>query len=309
MAGQETAIAARASLGRFRNDLSHYYGHHSVLHGDDAASHCRHEFLRSGPIVAGIAAGQGVKWVRDHARLDDMWHEHVFLVMQRTGRAVIDHLDRSVPLGSYDMVLVDSVGACDFTLIEGAIACYGLPRTWFDRRLGIRSGTMARRIDGSRGIGRLLSAMLTSFGPLDTNFDQEDREVVLESVLPLIERSLHAPDDLPRPPSEDRTLAHLKEWAMPRLGDPDTSPAEMARACGLSRRQLYRLFEDQGLTPSAWLWRLRLGVAHQMLRDQPKMPITEIAFAVGFNDTSHFSRLFKSHFEISPRALRRQLVV
>ncbi len=86
-------------------------------------------------------------------------------------------------------------------------------------------------------------------------------------------------------------------------------PLDMARlsqeAC-LSKAQLYRLFRQElGLTPGEYLLAQRLEKARHYLVRQD-ISITEVAFELGFQSLSHFSRRFKAATGHSPTAFRRQ---
>lgn len=79
---------------------------------------------------------------------------------------------------------------------------------------------------------------------------------------------------------------------------------ELADQFSLSLRTLHRHIKRRtGCTPQRFLNRLRLDEALQQLRYSEKS-ITEIAHDCGFNDSSYFATLFRSEFEITPRALR-----
>lgn len=294
-------------MSRFGEELAQRYGPHDVLHRSSFSTRCRLDFLRLGPFDVGIASGTNVCWRRSNGKLDDIWQDRVFIVQQKSGQSVVEHMGKAIPLKTYDLILTDSVGHCSFNMSgEGTMSCLDLPRDWLNHRTGFQESWLARRIDGSFGVGRLLSTILGSFTQFDTGFDQFDRQAILETTQALLVRALQAPDDVLRPGDGERCLAALRDWVMANLSMQSIMPADLARVSGLSRRQLYRLFEGYGMTPSAWLWRLRLDAAHKLLREQPDLRIIEVAFSVGFNDASHFSRLFKSHFGVSPRVARRQ---
>lgn len=89
-----------------------------------------------------------------------------------------------------------------------------------------------------------------------------------------------------------------------RLSDPP-SPSALARAVGLSPRQLGRLFvEETGLTPGAFVNELRLRYA-QWLMNSSRKTLTAIASECGFTDAAHFSRRYSARFGTRPSADRR----
>jgi AraC-like DNA-binding protein len=50
-----------------------------------------------------------------------------------------------------------------------------------------------------------------------------------------------------------------------------------------------------------FIFAIRLKRAAQLLRESG-MSVTEIAYNVGFKDPSHFSKLFKKQFGVSPKS-------
>ena len=79
------------------------------------------------------------------------------------------------------------------------------------------------------------------------------------------------------------------------------------RAAGVSRNTLISRFRAElGVTPARYLWRIRTERGIAMLHETGHS-VAEIAYACGFRDQFHFSRLVKSLQGISPQVLRRQL--
>jgi AraC-like DNA-binding protein len=80
---------------------------------------------------------------------------------------------------------------------------------------------------------------------------------------------------------------------------------EFARLCHRSLSSFKRDFQASFQeAPGKWLLRKRLEYSAALLRTS-KMNVTEIAFESGFEDVSHFSRVFKDRFQVSPLAYRQ----
>ena len=87
------------------------------------------------------------------------------------------------------------------------------------------------------------------------------------------------------------------------IADP-CSLSELAETAGISERQVNRLFKKKlGRSTMAYYRDMRLDNARNLLTNSP-LPITEIALATGFANSSHFSRLFSQHFGRSPSSFR-----
>lgn len=80
-----------------------------------------------------------------------------------------------------------------------------------------------------------------------------------------------------------------------------TDAAEM---CSMAPFEFSRAFRrEQGLTFRDYLIRLRIETAAHQLRSNT-ISVLEVACSVGFNDPSHFARLFRRHMGVTPTAYR-----
>lgn len=80
------------------------------------------------------------------------------------------------------------------------------------------------------------------------------------------------------------------------------SVQELAQRLGLNRSYFYSLFQARtGQSPSQYLIRLRLGKAAELMAEFGESPSVAAA-SVGYEDIFHFSKLFKKHYGVSPRA-------
>jgi len=79
---------------------------------------------------------------------------------------------------------------------------------------------------------------------------------------------------------------------------------DLAGLCGLGRFAFLKQFKRSvGMTPHAWLLRLRLEQACGLL-SRNEQPIIDVAQAVGFYDQSHFNRAFRQAFGVAPSRYR-----
>ena len=99
-----------------------------------------------------------------------------------------------------------------------------------------------------------------------------------------------------------RILDYIRE----HFQDPELSPQSIALKHGIPLSYLYRLFEDQDLTVGQLIITQRLQWAYEMLASDAKRRFTvaEIAYAAGFRNVSHFSRVFTERYQMSPSAVR-----
>lgn len=80
---------------------------------------------------------------------------------------------------------------------------------------------------------------------------------------------------------------------------------KIAKATGLSRRQIERLFKrDLQCVPKRYYLQMRLRRARELLL-QTSMPIMDITAACGFQSPPHFSKCYRSQFGHPPSAERK----
>jgi AraC-like DNA-binding protein len=82
--------------------------------------------------------------------------------------------------------------------------------------------------------------------------------------------------------------------------------SEVARKLGVGQRTLARRLASEGLTFSGVLQSLRCDLARRHLTDDD-LPISKIAWLLGYQDVSAFTNAFRRWTGRAPRALRQQL--
>ena len=81
-----------------------------------------------------------------------------------------------------------------------------------------------------------------------------------------------------------------------RMGDSEFSVDEFSREVGMSRVHLHRKLKAlTGQSPSDFIRMIRLKRAAQLL-DARAGNVAEVAYQVGFNNLSYFSRCFREQF-------------
>jgi AraC-like DNA-binding protein len=93
-----------------------------------------------------------------------------------------------------------------------------------------------------------------------------------------------------------------------RYGDPDLAPEPLARELGVSARLLHRIFAERGETVMKRVFAERIGRAAKLLcaADAAHRSVTDVAFACGFSDSSHFGRVFAAQMAMTPSEWRRR---
>ncbi|TXI10890.1 MAG: helix-turn-helix domain-containing protein [Rhizobium sp.] len=159
------------------------------------------------------------------------------------------------------------------------------------------------------GMCRILLSLMDSTMHELGHLDEARRASVGQTMIDLVRTMIGA--DLPsaRPVANplDLLLQRIKDFIDINLARPDLTVTLIARRMGCSVRYIYRAFEAECLTPSDYIWDLRLQRAAARLRDAGGYAgeISEIAFALGFSSSAHFSRAFRHRFGVAPSQWRK----
>lgn len=95
-------------------------------------------------------------------------------------------------------------------------------------------------------------------------------------------------------------VMEVRQAVLANLGNSDLSVDTLAEMMLMSRWQLRRrLVEEAGGTPNSLIRQVRLEEAAKLLARRAGN-VSEVAYAVGFESLSHFSRSFRAHYGISP---------
>ncbi|MDZ7757170.1 tetratricopeptide repeat protein [Rhodohalobacter sp.] len=108
------------------------------------------------------------------------------------------------------------------------------------------------------------------------------------------------PDELSAQSMEEAFLLRVVEAIKKHLVDEDFSVDQLAREVGMSRSQLHRkLVALTDLSASEFIRSYRLNLAKDKIENHTGS-ISEIAYEVGFNSPSYFSKSFREKFGVSP---------
>lgn len=108
---------------------------------------------------------------------------------------------------------------------------------------------------------------------------------------------------------DDNVLSHRIKAYIDEHYAEELSLATLSDELGVSLYYLSHVFkEETGYSPLQYLLRRRIGEAQTLLLTTDT-PITQIASQVGYENPSHFNRLFVKNVGMSPRDYRRNYVM
>ncbi|MGW0328428.1 AraC-like ligand-binding domain-containing protein [Nocardia sp. NPDC003183] len=105
-------------------------------------------------------------------------------------------------------------------------------------------------------------------------------------------------------PAQALSREQVLSFMRTRCADPGLTIDDIARACLVSRRTLYRLFGDVEDGLSAVLRRMRVECARTLLTRDPGRATATVALASGFASERHFFRAFRLETGMTPGEFR-----
>ncbi|MCB0531689.1 MAG: response regulator [Saprospiraceae bacterium] len=103
---------------------------------------------------------------------------------------------------------------------------------------------------------------------------------------------------------EDIFVEKVKQAVLGNIDDEDYGIPEICRTIGMSRSNLHlKIKALTGRSTSHFVRAIRLNEGHKMLQNTD-MTISQVAFAVGFNDPAYFSRTYREEFGQNPKSAR-----
>jgi AraC family transcriptional regulator, positive regulator of tynA and feaB len=232
------------------------------------------------------------------------------LVAQVSGSSRLEQHGRSCTLDPGDWCLIDTLHRFELRALQPRNEHLNLTfeRPSDPERIGLLERGAGRRWKSKAGMSRILQATLTEACNQMNRLGPYSRRSLQRALTEMTWDAVREQIDAPPPGvHRDRVCARIKTYIEGHLADPDLSVESVAQACGMSVRSIHRAFEsDPAGSVSNYVWMRRLGHCAADLQDprQAHRSITDICFCWGFNSTSHFSRVFKERFGVSPREYR-----
>ena len=236
--------------------------------------------------------------------------DDIFICLQRASSTFIAQAGRELALQANDLCLLDprKPHTSSFNGNSEMLA-FKVPRSMLEARFGHTNHVALRSLGRDSAVGRLTSSYLAML-PAYADQLEAGHELIMEQALDLISLSLGAATNEPAGTFSCPHGLHLLRLRLAveaRLEEDATlTPGDAAAAAGISVRYANTLLALQDTSLARYIQDLRLERCRKILEDttQAHRTLTEIAFAWGFSDQSHFSRAFKIAYGVTPREFR-----
>lgn len=232
----------------------------------------------------------------------------VSLVFVLDGAMRIEQAGREYALGQDQWTLCDANRPYAISVEHGVTQLLlRVPKDMlaFHQRNLIRLG--GRALSAEAGMGRLVRQVV---GSLLDEYEHLKPGALTELAGPILDLACMAVQDSVgnHATSSVREMLYEKMsgFICRNLRNPDLSVDSIATAFACSKRYVHKIFRGENQTVGELILHSRLERCRRDLADAARADrtITGIAFGWGFNNSAHFSRVFRERYGVSPSAYR-----
>lgn len=286
-----------------RIDIAHH------VPPDDLSVHMALDDVGAIGICSARASAMTIRRTPRLAREDDE-EPAVFLGLQMSGTGVVVQNDREALLKPGDFALYDTTRPYTLLFGEGVDQHFlRLPHA----ALALPARSLREITAVTLGAGNPLALLAGAYFRRLASDEQLRRgrhaDAALEPGVELIRAAVASQlgdPDRARGPLEETLVPRIMWYIRANLADPGLSPARIAAAHGVSVRHLYTVLGRSGISLGDWIRTHRLAECRRELAGPGgrHRTIAAIARSWGFADATHFSKVFRQVYGMSPRDWR-----
>jgi len=176
-----------------------------------------------------------------------------------------------------------------------------IPMDALEYRLGRNASILSRPIVQPDAIYHMMQRLITELLENVDNHNEQAAAFMTNQMLDTVAFFLasgggHSEDSIAVQATKAKIIAFIDS----SFRETELNPATVAKACGISRSYLYKIFSE-GPSVMERIRKRRLDAARGMLELRiTSLSMTEVAMVCGFSNSSEFSRLFKTEFGVAP---------
>ncbi|MBJ9984791.1 transcriptional regulator FeaR [Acinetobacter sp. S40] len=298
-----------------KNEISTWTQHIQGVCGEFETRFDGQSSLFIGEVKAFLLGQTEIAFIKSNANfierkpeiLDRVKDRFCFLILQYTGKMLLNYRNETLFLSEGDVVLLDS---------EEHIMMY--PQGLFSHiSVHLSREKLLKENISSEYFGKLITQNMSGFllknilknmsaENIQLWYANEDGNAFEDALIALIKPTINY--------KNLNQLNHLMEKAeryiIENLSKPELSPKLIAEHIGVSLRHLYRLFLQENLSINKYIQHKRLERIKTDLLDKKnkQSSITQLALKWGFWDGAHFSKIFKKTYGLSPKEFRETML-
>lgn len=220
-----------------------------------------------------------------------------------------DFAGASVAARPGDICVLDLTQTLQSEVTAGGMFSAIIPRRALAKATG-HANLHGLVLKGHLPMTKLLTAYLVGLNDLGDQLTDDEAAAVQEALVTILAATLRGEglEDARRlRPSGAILRQRALDFIDGNINNHDLSPDFIVRSLNVSRAHLYRaLAEDGGILSAIRERRLDAAFVELTRADGATRSITEIAFALGFTNATHFLRRFRARFGLTPSQARRE---
>jgi AraC-like DNA-binding protein len=256
------------------------------------------------------AEGTGGRFSRTRELIADAFDDFV-LTTAISGDIVIMRGEDGILLRESEMCLMDMSVPCGVSHHNGdRFTSARIPRNALLLMCPGAENRLFEPIKDQRQLRELIIQYFSLSGASAASLDEAGQRTVAHHMIDLVALLLRAGGDEAHEATQRghfaARLRSIQRHVIDHLDDSGLTISQVAGNCGLSPKQVQRLFERAGTTFTEFLLEQRLLLARRQLSGpgHREEKIGSLAYGVGFGDLSYFNRAFRQRFNMTPSEWR-----
>jgi AraC family transcriptional regulator, positive regulator of tynA and feaB len=232
------------------------------------------------------------------------------LKIQLEGQSITCQDGREAHLSPGDFTLCDDTRPCEIHCeAANRLLVVRIPEHLLRRHVACAERLTAVAMSGAEPTGELLSVFIRQlWARYSRGIDPAVATHITHAVLNLIAGAYALVPQAKRGrlSMSEVHRARIRSYIEKHLTDHNLTPESIAEACNIKGRYLRKLYESEHESLTRYILRRRLeecasALASEAYRDRN---VTDIAFSYGFNSVTHFGRVFRERYGVTPTEYR-----
>lgn len=207
----------------------------------------------------------------------------------------------NITLNSGEIALYDAATPFIQEVSAKSLLLMRMPRGALMARTNRAERIVGMKIGNHNGMATVLGGLMKASLCLPNGSDSSSLGRLATAFLETLSVAIHlqAGDDL-SPSHADSLYIKTMAYLQANIEDETLSMETISSAMHVSERTLFRAFAKHQSTPMQQLWLARLKRSYDLLETGQVKRVTQAAYQSGFSDVSHFCRVFRKEFGVTP---------
>ncbi|WOH78752.1 helix-turn-helix domain-containing protein [Bradyrhizobium sp. BEA-2-5] len=264
-----------------------------------------------GAVKCSVVSSSQQRVLRTPSRIARASEDLVLFALGRSGTGSVLQDGRETVIHPGEFALYDTTRPYELKFNDAFTqTIFKVPREMLHRRFAGTQGLTATTFTSDRPVQRLAWQFIAGLSENADKLDPDNAIRLADQAADLLAMAMSerlGGAALPASTHRSALLYRLKAHVLAHLPNPELNLTEAAGALGISPRYVNDLLADEDTSFQRFVLAQRLERCKRDLASPvlAHRHISEVAFGWGFNDLSHFGRVFREHYGLSPRNWRQ----